>query len=199
MGRESAAWFNDAGRGDELAGFIDDDPTTHGARVADLPVLGGRGWLEENADTEVVLALGSPASRTSVMTWLDEAGMRLVGLTHPRAMVGPRCVVGDGAILCPDVLLTCDVTVGRGAIINWGTRIGHDGRIGEAAFVAPGVHLAGNVTVGNRVEIGIGAVARPGVTIGDDAVVGAGAALVSDVEPGTTVVGVPARPLQRKP
>lgn len=198
MGREAAAWIVDADRGSRVLGFLDDDPTTHGTTVAELPVLGGLDWAEGRDDVEVVVALGSASARVEAARKAEGLGATVTGVIHPTARVGPRCRVGEGAILCPDVLLTCDVTVGRLAIVNWGARIGHDGRIGEAAFIGPGVHLAGNVTIGDRVEIGVGAAARPGVTIGDDAVVGAGAAVVSDVEPGTTVVGVPARPLPRK-
>ena len=198
MGREAAAWMLETRRGAELAGFLDDDAGLHGATIAELPVLGGLEWAERRDDVEVVVALGSPSVRAKVVARLDDADVPLAGFIHPAARIGPRTAVGEGVLVCPDVLLTCDVTVGRAAIINWGARIGHDGRIGEAAFIAPGVHLAGNVTVGDRAEIGIGAVVRPGVTIGDDAVVGAGAAVVADVEPGTTVVGVPARPLPRK-
>lgn len=160
-------------------------------------MLGGLDWLEGRTGIEVVVALGSPHARLEVAERATRLGADVVGLRHPSARLGPRSVTGRGVILAPDVLLTCDVHVGRLAIANWGARIGYDGHIGEAAFLAPGVHLAGNVTVGDRAELGIGAVARPGVAIGEDAVVGAGAAVVADVEPGTTVVGVPARPLQR--
>jgi sugar O-acyltransferase (sialic acid O-acetyltransferase NeuD family) len=197
MGRETAAWLGDAGRGPDLVGFLDDAPDLAGTSVAGLTVLGGLDWLDGRADVEVVVALGSPAARTALLRRLDGIGAVLAGVQHPSATVGPRAAIGPGVIICPYVLLTCDVTVGRVAIINWGARVGHDVRIGEAAFIAPGVHLAGNVTVGDRAQIGIGAVARPGVVIGEDAVVGAGAAVVHDVEPGTTVVGVPARPLPR--
>jgi acetyltransferase-like isoleucine patch superfamily enzyme len=48
-------------------------------------------------------------------------------------------------------------------------------------------------------SIGSGAVILGGVTIGERAVVGAGAVVTHDVPPDTTVAGLPARPLERKP
>ena len=46
--------------------------------------------------------------------------------------------------------------------------------------------------------IGTGARILPGVHIGRGAVVGAGAVVRDDVEAGTTVVGVPARVIERR-
>ncbi len=197
MGRESAAWLADAGRGSALRGFLDDDPATHGTEVAGLPVLGGAQWLdrEDRADVEVVVALGSPAARDRLTGHLDARGVRLATLVHPTATIGPRCAIGPGSIICPGVVLTCDVTLGSSVIVNYGAMVGHDGLLGAAVFVAPGVHLAGNVTVRAQADIGIGASVIQGVTVGERAVVGAGAVVIRDVAPGATVVGVPARPI----
>jgi len=197
MGRETAAWVTDVGRGDDLVGFLDDDPATHGTTVAGLPVLGGVDHLADLGDVEVVVALGSPATRAAVVDRLVADGVPLATLVHPTATVGPRTTIGPGAIICPGVLLTCDVQIGRAAIVNYGAMVGHDGIIGDDAFVAPGVHLAGQVTVEAQADLGIGASVIQGVTIGRGAVVGAGAVVIRDVAPGTTVVGVPARPIAR--
>jgi acetyltransferase-like isoleucine patch superfamily enzyme len=64
------------------------------------------------------------------------------------------------------------------------------------------VHLAGRIHVGERVFIGIGASIINGtdghpLLIGADAVIGAGACVTRGVDPGMTVVGVPARPVRR--
>lgn len=55
------------------------------------------------------------------------------------------------------------------------------------------------VVLGNDVHIGANATILPGVTIGNNATVGAGAVVTRDVADGTTVVGVPARPLPQQP
>ncbi|MFA4947690.1 MAG: serine acetyltransferase [Candidatus Krumholzibacteriia bacterium] len=52
-------------------------------------------------------------------------------------------------------------------------------------------------TLGNNVSVKAGAIVIGDITIGDGAVVGAGAVVVKDVPPGRTVVGVPARVIER--
>jgi sugar O-acyltransferase (sialic acid O-acetyltransferase NeuD family) len=195
MGREAAAWVAEAGLA-PLLGFLDDDPTRLGATVADQRVFGGLDWLDDHPGVEVVLGVGSPQGRAAVLRSLDERGIRPATVVHPSARIGPRTNIGPGSIICPGAVLTCDIRLGRAVIVNYGALLGHDGRVGDAAFIAPGAHVAGNVTIGERADVGIGASIIPGITIGPEAVVGAGAVVIRDVEPGATVVGVPARPLE---
>ncbi|RQH00418.1 acyltransferase [Natrarchaeobius oligotrophus] len=56
-------------------------------------------------------------------------------------------------------------------------------------------YRTGEIVVGERAMIGAGAVVLPGVEIGADASVAANSLVADDVEPGTTVAGVPARPV----
>jgi sugar O-acyltransferase (sialic acid O-acetyltransferase NeuD family) len=197
MGREAAAWVADAGRADDLLGFVDDDPAAAGTEVAGFRVLGPLAWATERTDVEVVVAIGTPAVRAAVVARLDAAGVPLASVAHPSAVIGPRVALEPGVIVCPGAVLTCDIQVGRAAIVNYGALVGHDGVLGACCFVAPGVHLAGTVTVGPRADVGIGASVIQGVTIGADAVIGAGAVVIRDVAEGETVVGVPARPIHR--
>lgn len=197
MGREAQAWVRDCGRGADLVGYLDDDVAKHGTKVGGLFVLGGLTWLEEHPDTHVVLAVARPAVRMSLLASLDRRATALTTLVHPSALIGPRVVLGDGCIVCPGVILTTDITVGRAAILNYGAMVGHDGVIGDAVFVAPGVHLAGNVTIEARADVGIGASVIQGVTIGAGARIGAGAVVIRDVAPHVIAVGVPARPCSR--
>lgn len=54
------------------------------------------------------------------------------------------------------------------------------------------------VTIGHDVWIGHGVTVLAGVTIGTGAIIGAGAVVSRDVDPYTTVAGVPARPIGRR-
>jgi serine O-acetyltransferase len=55
----------------------------------------------------------------------------------------------------------------------------------------------GGPKIGRGVFIGTGCRILGNMRIGDGAVIGANAVVVDDVPEGTTVVGVPARPIQR--
>lgn len=61
---------------------------------------------------------------------------------------------------------------------------------------ASGLESGAPVTIGDNVWIGANATINPGVTIGDNVIVGSGAVVTKNVEDGTTVIGVPARPME---
>jgi sugar O-acyltransferase (sialic acid O-acetyltransferase NeuD family) len=195
MGREIAGWLDDAGRGAGLIGFVDDDPTTHGRFIGGLKVLGPLEWLHDAESVEAILGIGSPPARLHAAELLQALDVPLASVVHPTAIIGHRVSVGQGAVVGPAVVASCDVSIGRAAIVNYGALLGHDTRVDDLAFVAPGAHVAGSVIVGEEASIGIGASIIQGVSIGRGATVGAGAVVIRDVAPGSTVVGVPARPL----
>jgi acetyltransferase-like isoleucine patch superfamily enzyme len=90
-----------------------------------------------------------------------------------------------------------EVELGRSCIINTGATVDHESRLGDGVHVCPGAHLAGCVVVESFVMIGTGAVVLPRIRIGARSIVGAGAVVTRDVEPGSVVVGNPARVVRR--
>jgi acetyltransferase-like isoleucine patch superfamily enzyme len=78
-------------------------------------------------------------------------------------------------------------------VLNTGCIVDHESMIGTAVHICPGAKLAGRVTVESGAFIGVGATVLQSLRIGCEAVVGGGAVVIRDVEPMTTVVGVPAR------
>ena len=84
---------------------------------------------------------------------------------------------------------------GYGAVI-WAEAIGEDCTIYQNVTVGQSHDKL--PTLGNRVHVAPGAVIIGPVLVGDDAVIGANAVVVSDVPPGATMVGIPARPLSTR-
>ena len=96
--------------------------------------------------------------------------------------------------------------------IGEGSKFVHNGLgcvINEQAIINKNVFIYQNVTIGGRdnrgvpiieddVFVGPGACLLGGITIGRGAVIGANAVVLSDVEPYTTVVGIPARSIPKK-
>ena len=117
----------------------------------------------------------SPSLR--LKRWL----MRRIGVT-----VGAG--VSWGLEATPDVFWPELITLEDHAIV------GYDATILCHEFLQD-EYRTGEVVVGERAMIGAGAIVLPGVEIGADASVAANSLVTRDVPPGTTVAGVPARPM----
>lgn len=99
-------------------------------------------------------------------------------------------------------------TIGRRLIIDhgMGVVIGETAEVGDDVYLYHQVTLGGtssargkrHPTLGNNVIVGAGAKVLGGITIGDNARIGANAVVVNAVAADTTVVGIPARPVERK-
>ncbi len=194
MGREALAWLCDSRPDvDPVAFFVAD--LTERPRGADVDLL-VRDSLEDLRDLGVeaaVLGIGDSTRRRSVADELRGAGFALLSIRHPTAFVGPGVRIDEAAIVAPCCVLTRDVQIGRGAIVNYRAAVGHDCDVGDFAFLGPGAVLTGDVRVGEGALVGAGAVILPGRTIGDGATVGAGAVVTRDVADGAVVTGNPAQ------
>jgi bifunctional UDP-N-acetylglucosamine pyrophosphorylase/glucosamine-1-phosphate N-acetyltransferase len=98
------------------------------------------------------------------------------------ASLGPDSLALHHAFL-GDATVGSGVNVGAGTVIaNFDGRARHHTRIGDGAFIGSGSILVAPVEVGPEARTGAGAVVTRG----------------QDVAAGETVVGVPARPLERR-
>jgi sugar O-acyltransferase (sialic acid O-acetyltransferase NeuD family) len=206
FGRE-AAWLleacNEAGAGYQNVGFIDDDPALQGSFVNGLPVFS----LEEAARTfpgaQVVAGVGSPTVREALVARIAAHAFVHATLVHPRVERSRWIEIGEGSVVCAGTILTTNVRLGKHVQVNPGCIISHDSVLEDYASLAPGVHISGFVHLGRRAYVGAGAVIINGsaanpLVIGADVIVGAGACVTKPVEPGLTVVGVPARPIEHQ-
>ena len=112
-------------------------------------------------------------------------------------------LIAAGAILNQFVTITSNATIGLFFHANIYSYVAHDCVIGNYVTFAPSVKCNGNVQIGDHAYIGTAAVIKQGnqgkpLVIGEGAIVGMGAVVTRDVPPYTTVVGNPAKPLNKK-
>lgn len=99
-------------------------------------------------------------------------------------------------------------TIGRGLFIDhgMGVVIGETAEIGDNCTIYHGVTLGGtgkdkgkrHPTIGNNVLLSAGAKILGPFKVGDNSRIGANSVVLHEVEPNTTVVGVPGRDIKRK-
>lgn len=153
-------------------------------------------------DRRVCLAIGDSAVREKLAQRCAGEGIGFAESRAANAIVMDDVEIGEGAIISPFVTITSNIRIGRQFHANIYAYVAHDCRIGDFVTFAPDVHCNGNVTVEDHAYVGTGAVLRQGkpgepLVIGRGAVIGMGAVVTKSVPPGTTVVGNPARPIQK--
>jgi UDP-perosamine 4-acetyltransferase len=184
----------------QLVGLVDDEAENAARVVAGLSVVCGGGdlaRLRREGIEAVVLGFGAGRGRCQVVERVIEAGLELPVLVHPAATLASSARLGIGAQVLPGAVIGPGAVLGRGVLVNSGAIVEHDCRLDDGVVVYSGAVLAGRVSVGAESEIGAGAVIVPDVHVGGLVRVGAGATVVGDIAAGLTVVGVPARPMER--
>jgi UDP-perosamine 4-acetyltransferase len=139
------------------------------------------------------VAIGDNRSRERLGLQLLSMAFVLPVVVHPTAQVSPSAAIGQGSIVMARASVGPATHIGQFCIINTGAIVEHDSVVQDSSHVAPGATMGGSVHVGARALVGIGSVVRPGISIGNDAVIGAGSCVVRNLDPGVTVIGVPAR------
>ena len=140
-----------------------------------------------------VMTIGQPALKRKLYHYLSERGFRFKSLVHPSAVVADNIVLEEGAIICPLVNVSPNVTLGRLSYVNFCCGIGHDAQIGDFVQINPGVQIGGFARIGDASLVGSGATIRDGVTVGDEVVVGSGSVVLAKIRSQSTVLGNPAK------
>ena len=96
-------------------------------------------------------------------------------------------------VLYPRSIISCNVSVGEGVMINAGTQVGHDVTIGNYVSIMANVDIGGGAQIGNNVFIGSKAVILPGVKIPDGCRIGAGSVVIKSIRQVGTYFGNPAK------
>lgn len=179
---------------DEEIYFVDDNPGGDAItyeKACSMDVNRSAKWNIGFADCKI---------RRMKTDQVQKDGFELFSVAAPTSVVGNSVSIGEGAVLSDFSILTADLQIGKSFHCNIYSYVAHDCEVGDFVTLAPRVSVNGRVTIEDDVYIGTGATILPGrsdqpIRIGKGAIVGAHALVTKDVEPGATVVGAPAKPL----
>jgi sugar O-acyltransferase (sialic acid O-acetyltransferase NeuD family) len=172
-------------QGDDVGRLYDDAP--HCSEIHGYPV-------DKASDFGVVgpmiISIGSNRVRKMIA---ERFNVKYAKAVHPRSIISPSVIIGDGTVVMQNALVQADASIGRHCIINSGASVDHECRIGDFVHISPHATLCGNVHVGEGTWIGAGATVIPGITIGKWCTIGAGAVVINDIPDGVTAYGNPCR------
>ena len=187
----------------EVLGFIDSNSDLADRRVDGRRVLGDLDALPQIRDRMgvegAVVAIGDNGVRRDFADQIDHLGLTLVNAVHPSANLARNVTLGSNVVIAAGALVCAHCQIGDSVILNTGCIVDHESMIGTATHVCPGARLAGRVAIESGAFVGIGATVIQNIRIGYEAVVGAGAVVIADVNPLSTVVGVPAQEIKDVP
>ncbi|HKH64108.1 MAG TPA: DegT/DnrJ/EryC1/StrS family aminotransferase [Solirubrobacterales bacterium] len=157
-------------------------------------------------EERLVIGAGCAIGVNAVLYYgVEIGGDTLIG-DHASIREGAR--IGSGCVIGRASVVDREVRIGDRTVIMFTGVIASKSEVGKDVFIAPGVTTTNDNALGadgwveektagaaieDEAKIGANSTLLPGVRIGRGAVVGAGSVVTRDVEPRTTVMGVPAR------
>ena len=151
----------------------------------------------------ILIAIANSQIREKLANQLIMDGLQLWTVQADNVVMMDNIEMAEGAALSPFVSITSNIKIGKCFHANLYSYVEHDCVIGDYVTFAPGVKCNGNIHIEDHAYIGTGAVIKQGtpdkpLVIGKGAVVGMGAVVTKSVPAGVTVVGNPARILEKK-
>lgn len=196
MAKEVLSYYKDLGKFNLVAGFIEEHCKRKGMKIEGKTIMDASIIDTLPKNSVFIGAIGSP-KRKNWIEKIKKKGFYFDTLIYPSAVKGNSVKIGEGCIICPGVILSSNVEIGRHTIINLNASISHDCKIGNFVTICPGVSIGGNVVIGDECWIGIGATIIHRVSIGRGSYIGAGAVVVDDIPANVLAVGIPAKPIRK--
>ena len=193
--RELESWIEKSNISNtyRLKGYIDDNLDALSGFENKFDVvdcfLNGKQWKNK----KILLGIAAPDTKEKAYDLLLKENCEVLSFSHNFSVIGNNSILGTGHILCPFVVVSCNVKVGICVTVNSGSQIGHDVTIDDFVSIMANVDIGGGAHIGKSVFIGSNAVILPGVKIPENTRIGAGAVVLKSIKESGTYFGNPAK------
>ncbi len=185
-----------SGASNPIAGFIDENKS---GDFAGYSILAKSIAEIENPEQYCYfVAIGDNEARKRFYDELVKNGLDVISIIDKSAIVDKDVKIGKGNFIGKLAVIVSGSEIGDNNLINSKALIEHGCKLGSHINISTNATLNGEVIVEDGVFFGSSAVCNGQKRLGENALIGSGAVVVEDVEPGVTVVGVPAKKLVKK-
>ena len=177
----------------EVLGFLDDSPHDD--------VLGPLTDWEKYPNCFFVNGIGSTKTfhvKENILRGLNIPPEKYETIIHPSVSVSKSSVIGFGTVLFQNVVVTSNAVIGNHVMILPNSVVSHNTTIGDYCVIAGCVCISGNVTIKKSCYLGSNSSVKDGIMISQGCLIGCGSNVVKDTEPGNTLIGNPAIPMEKK-
>lgn len=158
-----------------------------------LKSIEAAGKLFLEIDPNFTIGIGNPVLRFKLSKQFEAIGGNLTTIISPFSHIGHfGNSIGPGTNIMTNSILTNDIYIGKGGLINLSCTIGHDVYIDDFVELCPDVNVSGNCKIGKFSFIGTNSTILPNITIGSNVIVAAGSVVTKDIPDNCMVAGIPA-------
>lgn len=194
------AYLQEAGV--EIVGFLDDDPKYIGQQVRGVPVLGSislLNTLKSDGVEAVYCPLGNNKLRVKFLTMARELGYEIPNYIHPSVLISPNVTIGKGVYILLGTTIMPHTEIRDYVMISMGVHLAHHNVLEEGVFLSTGCNFGASIHAHKYAYCGISSTIMTGMhELGEDCLIGAGAVVIKDVPDRAVMAGVPAKVLRIK-
>ncbi|WMW78577.1 acetyltransferase [Flavobacterium sp. 20NA77.7] len=144
-------------------------------------------------DPRFTIGIGNPILRYKLYKKFEEIGGKFTSVISPFAHIGSYGnTIEEGSNIMTNAILTNDIHVGKGGLINLSCTVGHDVLIDDFVELCPDVNISGNCKIGKFTFIGTNSTILPTIEIGSNVIVAAGSVVTRNIPDNCMVAGIPA-------
>jgi sugar O-acyltransferase (sialic acid O-acetyltransferase NeuD family) len=180
-----------------VLGFLTDEEFQEfwGRKLNGYQVLGGMDWLNNyTAEIYAICALGKGTTRQAIYDKITRLpNVRLATLVDPSVRVDPTVKIGPGSMICCNCIVTVNINLGKGILMNTGASVGHDAIVGDYCTFHTKSMISGYTTIGEHCEIGSGAFILQRKTVVANTVIAPLSSVLTDIKEPGSYAGNPVR------
>ena len=179
----------------DIKGFLDPNPNILDGFNGYPPIIGDDSSYIIEEDDVFICANGNVRLKQRICEYMLSRGASFITLIHKTAYLSKNTKLGQGCLILAGARIHCDVTIEDFVVVQPYAIVGHDVKIGKWSHINALADCGGMSRIGVGVTLHTTCFVIPGAVVEDYSTVGAGSVTLRRVKAGSTVYGIPAKPI----